>query len=294
MLPAQCSPEVRSPKTLSIVTASISGILALPAIVCNLLIIIAVIRDPVKKLRTPFNYFLINLAFSDFLVGVLCLSLSTWVHARESNGPLPPTFVMFIHLTLFITSTASTLSMVVLSIDRLVMITHAMKYRIYLKWKLCMKISLLIWIIAICLPLLYFFMGYVSYLMLHVHVLVLTTAIILMVNYAFVYKFLHRRTQSSQRPSVPSFTQTKNLIIEKQVTRTLLCIVVFFLLTMLPAMVVIYILHFCKNCPCNVRHVLRDVCFLLFPASSAINPLICLFRLKNISVAIKMSVFGHT
>ena len=58
-----------APKELSVFTIATTLLICLVALIGNLLIIILVVRDPLKKLRTPFNYFIANLAISDLFVG---------------------------------------------------------------------------------------------------------------------------------------------------------------------------------------------------------------------------------
>lgn len=46
-------------------------LLGIIAVFGNLIIIISVIRNPLKKLHTPFNYFLVNLSVCDFVTGAV-------------------------------------------------------------------------------------------------------------------------------------------------------------------------------------------------------------------------------
>ena len=47
------------------------------------LIITSFIKDPYRELRTPFNFFAINLAISDLIVGCITEPLSIVVHVQE-------------------------------------------------------------------------------------------------------------------------------------------------------------------------------------------------------------------
>ena len=54
----------------------------------NLLVVLAVIVDPNKNLRSPSNYFVASLGFADLIVGLLACPMSSVYHKRtETNKP---------------------------------------------------------------------------------------------------------------------------------------------------------------------------------------------------------------
>ncbi|KAK3746586.1 hypothetical protein QZH41_016652, partial [Actinostola sp. cb2023] len=63
--------ECGAPYSLSCTTATISAILCVITIPGNLLICIAMAKDPHHELRSPFNYFVVNLAVADLIVGTI-------------------------------------------------------------------------------------------------------------------------------------------------------------------------------------------------------------------------------
>ena len=54
---------------ISYTNAAASGFLSLITVPGNLLVLIVVFKNPNGKLRTPFNWFILNLAVADLLVG---------------------------------------------------------------------------------------------------------------------------------------------------------------------------------------------------------------------------------
>ena len=280
---------IAAPRELSLFTATSSAILTVPAILGNTLILVTVWIDPLQKLRSPFNYFLINLVISDLIVGMVSLPIAVWFHIQESYGSVPKSALPVLHLSMFISSAGSILSLVALSIDRYMLITRAVKYRLCMSMKHAMTVALLIWLVAITLPMVYFCVGYIAYLMVHVNVLVLLAGIVLIVDYVFVFRFLRGRamsTISNDSHEISSYVIDKKMEIERKVTATLFVILLLFFLTMVPTTVIVYILHFCSICNCSVLHVLRDLAFLAFLASSAINPFICLTRLQTFRMSV--------
>ena len=89
MLTSACFLTIWAPKPLSIFTMAASICLALPALIGNTLLVLAVLKDPLNKLRSPFNYFLVNLAVSDLTVACTTLPISAWSHINESNHHFP-------------------------------------------------------------------------------------------------------------------------------------------------------------------------------------------------------------
>ena len=74
--------NVTPPTVLSYTTASISIFVSIVATLGNSLVLLAILVDPNKNLRSPFNYFVANLALADVLVGLVVAPLSA-VHAMK-------------------------------------------------------------------------------------------------------------------------------------------------------------------------------------------------------------------
>ena len=85
MAPRSPCAAIWAPKELSYFTAAVSGLLSIVTTGGNTLVCFAVFKDPYKKLRTPFMYFLVNLAVSDLLVGCVTMPTSVVTHTLEAN-----------------------------------------------------------------------------------------------------------------------------------------------------------------------------------------------------------------
>ena len=79
-----CSGEW-APYHLSVATFTISAVISVISIVSNVIVMVVFIRDPLKKLHTPFNYFLINLSASDLVIGFVVMPISIATHYKESE-----------------------------------------------------------------------------------------------------------------------------------------------------------------------------------------------------------------
>nr|QBL02583.1 biogenic amine-like GPCR [Tripedalia cystophora] len=283
-----------APTALSYFTASVSGILGILATTGNLLIIAAVIKDPLKKLRTPFMYFLVNLAFSDLIVGCVTMPTSVVTHTLEAHGTKKRVHATIIQLSYFMSSTASMLSLATLCIDRYLAVRHPMSYRRRITLSLCIAVSVVIWILSISLPFLFFVVGYMNYLMIFAHSAVVLTLIIIAFTYKNIYSILTSqawklrgaRHSSAENLNVDPGVEASRTASERHVVQVFLFILCYVVICYVPAIICIYILRFCPKCDCNFRHVLRDLQFLFIVSNSCVNPFLCSIRLRPFRRAI--------
>ena len=88
-------------KALSYFTASFPVFLIILPIPGNFLVCLAIIKDPFRNLKTPFNYFLLSLASTDLVVGTIMDSVS--VAFRISEGlQLNIVDIKILHILYFI------------------------------------------------------------------------------------------------------------------------------------------------------------------------------------------------
>ncbi|XP_057298884.1 neuropeptide Y receptor type 4-like [Hydractinia symbiolongicarpus] len=283
---------VRPPTELSIFTATISSIITLLSVIGNGIIIFVVIRDPLQNLRTPFNFFLVNLAFSDLIIGLITSPLSVYGHARESVGKLNEDIKIMFQLPYFVSITASILNLGVLCADRFTAIIYPIKHRIHFSLKKCVFIAVGIWLFSVTVPFIYFKVGFVEYLLIYANTCVLLAFIFMCLTYVKVYKFLRQKTtelrllMTTEESSDEKF-RLKRLLMEKKVTRAFLVILVLFICTYLPASIMIYIIYFCQHCDCTFIHILRDLEIVFILSNSCMNPFVCTIRLVNFKKSIK-------
>ena len=276
--------NVWAPSYLSLLTAIIGSVFFIVITLGNLMIVIAVVKDPLKKLRSPFNYFVINLAVADLIVGIISMPIGIYNHTLEYLKTKPDVLKRVFTVTLFISLTASLLCLITLSVDRYVAITFPMKYRSNLTWRKCWIGSFIIWILSLSLPFIYLKVGYINYLMIYVNTAVVIAAITLVMTYIRIYKFLRGQIQRMKEISRTTSNETKMLeskrtLQQKKVTRVFLWILVLFLVCYIPATIIVYILQFCTACRCESIHIMRDTTFYLLTVNSCMNPFV--YALKN-------------
>lgn len=283
-----CDGNITAPHALSIFTASTSCLIAFIGTIGNSLIISVVLLDPLKKLHTPFNYFVVNLSVSDLVVDAVFLPISVYAHTLEAMKELTDKGANVFHISFFISMTASILSLTALTVDRHVAITYPIKYRTYLSWKRCFLISLGIWVFALTVPFAYDeSKNFVHFLMAYSNVGILVALITFIVTYVRILKFLKSQSETLRKHLETSNTETDQFDLhrvgmEKKITRVLLIALFLFILTYLPASIMICLLQFIKANKeyCPIRHVLRDLSFLFIASNSCMNPFVYAIRLK--------------
>ncbi|XP_068712417.1 adrenocorticotropic hormone receptor-like [Montipora capricornis] len=285
--------SVRAPVPLSFITASLSVLLALMTIPGNFLVCFAVFKDPYKSLKTPFTFFVVNLAVSDLIVGVMTEPISVLIHFREGLSlDIGHQFVWLIHMSYFISCTASVLNLAALTADRYTAISYPLRYRARFGIKRAIFITGSIWFFSCSLPFVYFKVGYLRYTFVFANTAVALTLIIFLFTYARVLRGMRAHVselktirQSSQ--SEENRARLRAASSDKKLTQVLMMMLGIFLFCYTPSCVMIYIMNLCLSCDCITIHVLRDLQFIFVLLSSALNPFLYAWRLPNFRRAFK-------
>ena len=104
---------------ISYFTASLATVFCLATVIGNVLVCLAIVRDPFRKMKTPFHYFLLSLSGTDLLVGLLLDPTMIVVHIREACGTINNADNLqtshMVHMLYFILGTASVLTLAALA-----------------------------------------------------------------------------------------------------------------------------------------------------------------------------------
>ena len=202
----QCG-SITSYWILSYTTATISAVLCLITIPGNLLICLAVYIDPYRRLRTPFNIVVANLAFADLLVGCITEPLSIYLHIKEGLGrEIKIIELRALHFSYFISCTASVLSLSLLALERYISISYSVKYRTCFKVRRFVLVSLVVWLIAIGLSIVYVLTSYVFYTFVFINIAVFWTLGVT----TFCYVKILRKLKKVEKVRVQESTVTSN------------------------------------------------------------------------------------
>ena len=285
-----------APKPLSLFNCVASFVISIISCTGNGLIIAVVYKDPLKKLRTPFNFFLVNLSVSDLIVGCVTMPISVYGHYREYTGYMDKTISDSIHLSSLMSESASLLSIIVLSVDRYFAVAKPIEYREKMGWRRCALAASLIWVVSLSAPFTIFVFGYMQYLMYFMSTAILTGVVVMVIISTMIRKTLRKQNRkmtkhdSSDKNTNNTFHRQR-MATERKVTRLFFLVTAVFTIIYLPAAVIIFVLQFCQSCNCTSRHVMRDVQFLLTAANSLANPFVCTLRSKMYKNSVK-KMFG--
>ena len=276
--------EVWAPFATSVTTTTVSAILCIITVPGNLLICWAVIWNPTRNLRTPFNYLVLNLAIADLIVGVVTEPVFVGYHTNEALKRPVLGIRWVVYTSYFMTSTASVLSIMALAINRY---QAATSNRI-VKRKISSAVatSAALWICSLSLPLLYLtFSFYLLAFIFANTAVVISIGVLMFVNYR-IYHSLQEHEKTSEHVR-SSRDRQKHMKREKKVTISLLLIIISFLACALPSLVMIYVINLCSTCNCVLIHWFRDLQYLFLLLNSATNQFLYAWRMRSFRAAFR-------
>lgn len=280
-----CS-AVPPPISLSFFTATIAIVLFFFTVPTNFLICWAVYKGPKELLRNTFNCLVVNLALADLIVGLVVLTISTYVHLLEGltnhlNLPLLPVA----HISYFICCTASTFSLTAMAIDRYIAVAYPVVYRNKITPRGAVAVSICIWVVSICLPsAVYFQIGFIKYAFVFANTAIVATLLIFFFSYITIYRKLHEQFHTSsqlQSGMNSNRAQKRALEHEKRLAKTFVVILAAYLICYTPSCVIIYILNLCRSCSCITLHWFRDLQYVFIWFNSVLNPFLYSWQIPS-------------
>ena len=284
-----------APSHLSYISMIASLILSVVTILGNLLVLLAVYKDPHKELRKPFSIFVANLALADFTAGSVTEPMAAYYTILETRGGVVEDFAVYItHLSYFMSCTTSVLTLGVLTIDRYLAISHSLWYKANVTMQSATKVCIFVWIVSITLSLVYIKTGFINFAFVFANTAVLTTSCVLVFSYYSIFNTLRSRTVRvgvlHEAVNQRSEGHLKSLMLENKLMKLYMMMLAIFLFCFVPSCSFIYVLYFCSVCDCSTIHWLRDMSFLLVLSSSSLNPVLYSFRMKAFYKAFKSIV----
>ena len=281
--------------TLSLFTAAVSGVVALVTVPCNILVCLVILRSPprLKKLRTPFTYFILNLALTDLLVGAATEPISVVYHLMEARSVSSPSLVRLLQVLYFLTCTVSVLSILALTLERFYAISKPFKYRQSVTNSRVFLASGMIWILSPGFITPYFVMGYRVFSLVFANVVILITLCTVIYAYFKIIKTIQRRKNIRQDSLQGLFIANRQVTLyEEKLTRTFTSILILFAICYVTPCLLIYTMNLCTKCSCDTIHWLRDSTFLAVTCNSAINPFLYAWRLPSFRHALRILMPG--
>ena len=273
--------HVWTPFAASVTTAVVAAILIIITVPGNLLICWAVIWNPTRNLRSPFNYLVLNLAIADLTVGAVTEPVFVGFHSTEALKHQHVEGVKWVvSMSYFMSSTASVLSMVALSVNRYQLLATQNRSR-RCKTSSVVVTSALLWIFSLGLPLLYLAVGFYMLAFIFVN----TTVAVSIGVLVFVYYRIHRSLQQHERNTdhirSRASQRKKQLRREEKNTMSFILIIISFLACAVPSLVMIYVINLCYTCSCVLIHWFTDLQYLFLLVNSASNQFLYAWRMRS-------------
>lgn len=233
-------------------------------------------------------YFLVNLAVSGLVTGFVTMPSSVIIHVVElvlpADDHIDP-LMHFMRTTYFVSATGVLLGLIMLSIDRYLAVVKPFQYRRRTGPKLRVLASILIWLMSMLSPTIYFLTSYNASLMVFANACVAVVLCTLAFTYFKVYRSIKLQADMFDRSGGARYlarTRNRKDCLRKRdlrVTRAFLVILTVFATFYIPVIIIIYTLALHANCDCVVRHCLRDAQFILGLSFSAAMPFVCALHL---------------
>lgn len=286
---------VLAPVELAFSTTAVSIFFSLLTTPGNLLICLSVFINPYNNLRTPFNYFIVNLALADLTVGLITEPMSAVYHYREGLRLDFADLQKVHHYLYFTTCTASIFSLGALTAERYTAAASTESYRAKtsVSSKKYVLTSVVIWVVSLLISGIYFKVGPMLQSIVFTVTAIAATFVILTFTYQRIFSVLRTHSSEHKARIKKEGAQRKNaqralkvIEREKKLTRVFALILICYMCCFIPACVLIFMMNFCEICSCEIIHWFRDVQFWFVLLNSVINPYLYALRIPYFKRAI--------
>ena len=269
-------------------SSTISMAFSIPAMVMsaiivfgNLLVVLLVWKDPLKKLRSsPSNRIIVSMAIADLLVGlVVCPLMAYWVWAILHQKNLTSVLKSF-----FVLTDVSSGHVLLLTVDRVFASVTPLQYRVKVTNRRVCMASIACWAYFILFGCAFglWEKGYIILIKIFIVQSLLILVSILVLNLVILFAFRkHRKTTAAQDPSTAN--RHKMLQRERKLSKAIAVVISAFLLCSVPWYIVQFLMYFCTPCSPHLRLLLlgHTVTAALLYANSGVNPFLYAWRLPR-------------
>ena len=273
-------------------------ILGTLAVCGNLILLITILLDPLRCLRTQTTYLIANLALSDFAIGTFIGYSSAFM---EYSMYFYNTAPNWINVAVNIGGGAALVTgiwtVIAMALDRYMAVTDPLHYSERVTGRRVLIFILLSWPVALTVPASFYpFAGqsWTAFLLVYSHTHFTVPVLLLFFVYFRIFRSLARRRCELIRlaTSISTMTLRHTLERERKMALTTLTILVLFCVSFLPLSIKFQLLNFCK-CSAFMPYKKLDLIphtFLYF--SSLLDPFIYTWRVpkfrRSVRVCIRM------
>ena len=252
----------------------------------NVLVLLAVWKDPLKKLRSsPSNVILVSMALADLSVGlVVCPLTAYWGWVIFDKGISPFDLSVIFAINAFSVN-VSFGHMFLLTVDRLLAVVKPLQYRVIITNKRAVIASCVCWIYFLAFGCSFLILRDYLALMAAVDTVQLLSILLsMLIMYTVIMFRFHRYSKS--RINEPIYSQNNLTFIlkrERRLFKAITIVICAFLICYMPWCIVQMLIYLCK--PCNPHLAVLMIFFgfstCLTYANSGLNPILYSWRLPK-------------
>ena len=273
-------------KPLSATSSVVSIVMAPMIMLGNVLVLLAVWKDPLKKLRSsPSNVILVSMALADLSVGlVVCPLTAYWGWVIFDKGISPFDLSVIFAINAFSVN-VSFGHMFLLTVDRLLAVVKPLQYRVIITNKRAVIASCVCWIYFLAFGCSFLILRDYLALMAAVDTAQLLSILLsMLIMYTVIMFRFHRYSKS--RINEPIYSQNNLTFIlkrERRLFKAITIVICAFLICYMPWCIVQMLIYLCK--PCNPHLAVLMIFFgfstCLTYANSGLNPILYSWRLPK-------------
>ena len=256
------------------------NIISILGVVSNILLLVALLKDPLQCFKNSGTFLVVNLSISDCFSCILSLFYYPIYHGIHDVLTGWNKYLEFLVLWFGL---ASIVSITSISIDRFLLIVFPIKHHIFVKGKLMATWLALIWIFSCIIPAFRLILARKNNEKLLIYSFGMLAIIISAVLYTFTCcKLKKQSTNIALQNSKENRAQKARILKEKQFLKTIIIIACIAFVCVVPSMVFFQIYHsLSMTIDSEILALGHKLVLFLFYTNFAVNPIIYVIRLQN-------------
>ena len=278
--------RLESVKPLATTSSVLSIVMAPIIVLANLLVLLAVWKDPLKKLRSsPSNFILVSMALADLSVGLVVCPITAywrWVVSDIKTSPFGLSVIFAINV---FSVNVSFGHMLLLTVDRFFAVVTPLQYRCKITNKRVFVACFVCWIYFAAFGCSFLvFQEYFIIMAIIYNVQLLSILLIILIMYAVIMFHFHKYSKTRQKEQSHSIDSRLMILKrERNLFKAIAIIVCAFLICYMPWFIVQLLKYLCKLCHPHVALLMIFFGFStnLTHANSFLNPILYSWRLPK-------------
>ena len=272
-------------KLLSAITAVISLAISPIIVFGNVLVLIAVWKDPLKNLRSsPSNFILTSMAIADLIVGlVVCSITAYWGRVIYFNEKSPFDVSVLFSLVVFAVN-VSFGHMFLLTVDRVFAVTTPLHYRVKVTNKRVLVANCVCWVYFLAFGCAFLVLrDYFAIMVVLYNVQLLSILLSMLIMYIYIMLRFHRHSRRMVKERQLSTDRQVIVQRERNLFKAISIVICAFLICYMPWFIVQMLIYVCQ--PCHPNLSLLMISFGIsggfIVANSGLNPILYAWRLPK-------------